>query len=408
MKESNHLPWQQPNATEAFSARCLATTEHSLQEAYLAYPWATWIDRVRRDFAPGPAFSFGKEISGMRASVCQHIWALDHLDLFKTAGITDLFWSHATKGLQRLDGIRIHPFPLYPVRCATHPPQSILLAPWQRPLLYSFQGAYASGLYLTPVRDWLLDLPPRSNALLERRIEWHYEQAVYREQLLGQEADQARHAQLAAEADAYAATLQTSCFGLCPSGSGPNSIRLWEALGYGAIPVILSDQLQLPGPAGLWESAAIFVPETQAAVAALPSQLEALAADHQRLLAMQQAGQLLWRRYGLDGFVPDVLELLRDPLAVLHTRALRRLPGVPVEIVASEPAELPLQLLRCLRQVASGEPVLIKITDQAALELLQIRWRTSLQLCSKLLGSRPWAVASLSPTLEGYGSNETP
>ena len=62
--------------------------------------------------------------------------------------------------------------------------------------------------------------------------------------------------------------------------------------------MIRSNQLQLPGPAELWEAAALMLPETQAAVAALQSQLEALAADPERLLAMQQAGQKLWHRSG--------------------------------------------------------------------------------------------------------------
>ncbi|MFZ0408989.1 MAG: exostosin family protein [Cyanobium sp.] len=219
--------------------------------------------------------------------MCQHIWALEHLELVQRAGITDLFWSHVTQGLTQIGAIRIHPFPLYPVRCATHQPTQPPLPPSQRPLLYSFQGAYSHGLYRTPVRDWLLELPSRPGAQLQRRREWHYEQAVYREQVKGQAADTARHAQLALEAYAYAATLQTSCFALCPSGSGPNSIRLWEALGYGAIPVILSDQSQLPGSAALWQAAAVLVPEAQAAVAALPEQLEALASDPQRLQSMQ-------------------------------------------------------------------------------------------------------------------------
>jgi hypothetical protein len=90
--------------------------------------------------------------------------------------------------------------------------------------------------------------------------------------------------------------MQSSVFALCPSGSGPNSIRLWEALGFGAIPVILSHTLRLPGVPQLWRQAALFVPETEAAVAALPARLEALAADPQRLQAMQAAGQQLWQR----------------------------------------------------------------------------------------------------------------
>jgi hypothetical protein len=333
-------------------------------------------------------------------TVCQHIWALEHLDLFLRAGITDLFWSHATHGLQHVDGIRIHSFPLYPVRCATHPPAEPLLPPTQRPLLYSFQGAYAPGLYLTPVRHWLLDLPPHADAQLERRSEWHYEQAVYREQVLGQSADAARYAQLTAEADAYASTLQRSCFALCPSGSGPNSIRLWEALGYGAIPVILSDQLQLPGPAQLWQNAALLVPETEAAVAALPGQLKALASDPQRLLAMQQAGQLLWRRYGLNGFVTDVVGFLQDPLFVLRSRALQRLPGEPLCIKAADPVELPLRLLRSLRDQAPGRSVLIEITDHGPHELLLLRWHGALRLCGPLLADRPAALVSLVPQLE--------
>ena len=333
------------------------------------------------------------------------MWALAHLELFQRAGITDLFWSHATQGLTQISGIRIHPFPLYPVRCSTHPPPRRLLSPAQRPLLYSFQGAYAPGLYLTPVRDWLLELPTRPDAQLERRREWHYEQTVYREQVQGQTADAVRHAQLALEADAYAATLQNSCFALCPSGSGPNSIRLWEALGYGAIPVILSDQLQLPGPTDLWQAAAVVVPETQSAVAALPEQLEALVSDHQRLETMQQAGQQLWRRYGLNDFVGDVRDFLRDPLAVLRARAKRSLPGDPVNITAASPAELPLQVRLCLRTLPSDRPLLILISDQADSELLQIRWQLALKICGKLIGMRPWSVASVSPALETMGSS---
>lgn len=86
------------------------------------------------------------------------------------------------------------------------------------------------------MRGWLLDLPPRPDAQLERRSEWLYQQEVYREQVHREVPDQARHALLAEEATAYVATLQTSCFALCRSGSGPNSIRLWESLGYGATP----------------------------------------------------------------------------------------------------------------------------------------------------------------------------
>ena len=390
------LLWQQPNATEAYAAEHL---EHV--SGYVAFPWASWIDRARRGSPPELPQLNSPSAHGPRVTVCQHIWALEHLELFQQAHITDLFWSHACQGVTQISGIRLHPFPLYPVRCATHPPTTPLLLSTQRPLLYSFQGAYAPGLYLTPVRNWLLELPPRADTRMERRQEWHYEQSVYREQVEGHSADAARHAQLSAEAAAYATTLQCSCFALCPSGSGPNSIRLWEALGYGAIPVIISDKLELPGRPELWNAAALIVPENQAAVLALPSQLEALTSDPKRLLAIQQAGQKLWRRYGLPCFVGDVVDFLHDPLVVLRARASRQLPpGEPVEVHATSPAELPLLLLRRLRDQTKQRSVLIQINDNGSRELLRLRWQAALRLCEQQLAGRAAAVVSVVPELE--------
>ena len=40
--------------------------------------------------------------------------------------------------------------------------------------------------------------------------------------------------------------MANSKFSLCPSGSGPNSIRFWESLSFGTIPVLLSDTYVLP------------------------------------------------------------------------------------------------------------------------------------------------------------------
>jgi hypothetical protein len=257
----NPLPWQRPNATEAYAAERLGRADH-----YLAFPWASWID-IARDHPPPPAPFATTPPTAPLATVGQHIEMLQHA------------------------GLRIHAFPLYPVRCATHPGGTPLE---QRRWLYSFQGVYRSNLYLTPVRQWILDLPPRGDALVASRSEWHFEQQVYREQVHGQSPDATRHAELADEAADYAAALQQSVFALCPSGSGPNSIRLWEALGYGAIPVILADTLRLPGDPALWHQAALRVPETAQAVAALPARLEELRAEPARLATMQAAGQRLW------------------------------------------------------------------------------------------------------------------
>jgi hypothetical protein len=118
----------------------------------------------------------------------------------------------------------------------------------------------------------------------------------------------------------YVQALRTSVFALCPSGAGPNSIRLWEALGFGAIPVILADTLHLPGDAELWQQAALRLPETAEAVAALPQRLAALRQEPERLAAMQAAGRQLWQRYGPHDFVADLNDFLADPDGWLHSQ----------------------------------------------------------------------------------------
>ena len=54
----------------------------------------------------------------------------------------------------------------------------------------------------------------------------------------------------------YNNILLNSRFSLCPSGTGPNSIRFWESLACGSIPILLSDTLELPYHE-LWDNAII-------------------------------------------------------------------------------------------------------------------------------------------------------
>lgn len=397
------IPWQRPNATEAYAAEQLAGAE-----GYLAYPWASWID-LARDRPPPQAPLAAGAINEPLATVGQHIEMLHHAALLRRCGVTDLFWSHATTGLHHHQGLRIHPFPLYPVRCASHPAPAGGIPLAERRWLYSFQGVYRPELYLTPVRQWILALPRRSDALLESRREWHFEQQVYREQVHGEPVDAGRHAELNAEASSYAEALQQSVFALCPSGSGPNSIRLWEALGYGAIPVIFADTLSLPGDPDLWGQAVLVVPETPEAVAALPGQLEALrsegSGDGSRLAAMQAAGQQLWQRYGLPDFVADLRQFLVEPDGFLLAASGRRLsvraPDTqPLLHSAGSASALPIELSRLLAGHPITQPLLLQINDPAPLPLLEARWRAPLQLAQRLLAGRPWALSCRSPILE--------
>jgi hypothetical protein len=313
--------WQTPARTEQWAYEQLKRLEPFTGRGFaqvIFFPWATLIDllsRNRLDQAGQLLDILSKcppKSCLVRATVCQHIWAKRLWPYFLELKITDVFWSHAVIGEDIYEGIRIHPFPLFPVRCIdgggaldVESPEPI------RQYLYSFMGAYDPGCYLTPVRRWLFELPYRHDALVIARNEWHFESLVYGEQIQGDRGDAGVKERLTQEALDYGEVLRQSVFSLCPSGSGPNTIRLWESLGFGAIPVILSDSHWLPGTAEEWADAVIRVQENQAAVAALPQMLTEIAADSGRLARMRQAGQALWIKYGLNG-PRTVLSCLTD------------------------------------------------------------------------------------------------
>jgi hypothetical protein len=312
------VDWQRPARTEEWAyERCLASLPQSPFLEVVCFPWATLIDLFRkgehdrthryiRTLRAAPP-----RATLVRATICQHISAKDMLPWFHQLKITDLFWSHATTQELELEGIRVHPFPLYPVRCADQPiemlTRGVPLA--ERSYLYSFIGAYEPGLYLSSSRQWIFELPRRPDAYVVRRRQWHYEQDVYGEQVHGAAFTAAQRREQQVFSSAYSAVIRETKFALCPSGSGPNSIRLWEALGHGAIPVILSDSHRLPGSTEQWKKAAIIVAEDACSIASLPAHLELRASHAHGLTEMQHAGAELWNRYGLTGFIHDIASL---------------------------------------------------------------------------------------------------
>jgi hypothetical protein len=311
--------WQTPVKTESWAyQRCLKDLPDTPFAQIVCFPWATLIDLLRssqtdkaRQFLTA-INSAPPRMTLIRATICQHIYMKDLIPFFKQLKITDIFWSHATHDEKVIEGMRIHPFPLYPVRCA----DVVDCAPhrfkqWShRRYLYSFIGAYEDSLYLTPVRQWLFALPQHSNAIIKRRTEWHYEQHVYGEQISGITLEATQLQQHEHFSQEYVKVLQETKFCLCPSGSGPNSIRLWEALGFGCVPVLMADTLRLPGEnQQLWQSAIMSVAELQSAIDDLPKRLSVMTIENKQFEAIT----LLWERYGLNDFIYDIRRLFEQP-----------------------------------------------------------------------------------------------
>jgi len=86
-------------------------------------------------------------------------------------------------------------------------------------------------------------------------------------------------------AKTYAQLLRRSRFILCPRGFGVSSIRLFEAMSFGRVPVIISDAWQ-PSPGIPWREFSVVIPERE--VAAIPTVLEKLESKAQPMGELAQ------------------------------------------------------------------------------------------------------------------------
>lgn len=257
--------WQFPAITEKAAYEAIVPLAQSLKFEFLAIPWATIIDGIRSN-APA-TWTLLRILNGLaaeepkpgvrRATVAQHIHADEYIEFFVACGITDLFWSHARVDTTEIQGVRIHPFPLFPAQTPDGPnPLDDIHR--KRKYLANFIGAYNPRVYLTNVRERIFDDAGKEDDLLIiKREAWHFNRVVYSEQMKGVSPDAALISQEQQQKEEYLDAIRESTFTLCPSGSGPNSIRIGEALSLASIPVILTRDLALPGEQSLWEEACI-------------------------------------------------------------------------------------------------------------------------------------------------------
>jgi hypothetical protein len=313
--------WQYPCATERQAldnhlrlvpgahidegARTLAT--------YLGLPWATYLDKAQAldDVVAGlqqrvRSLSLLAQQRGWRLqvhTVCQHIAWRDLLPAWRALGVTDLHLSHAERDPAAhpgQGGPRCHGWPLIAPNVEV-PERRIGLSlgkpSAQRRWLASFVGAQMPH-YRSDVRVRLQELArarTQGDVWVEVLTEWHFEKLVYGDQVGRHPARNAEDRQReAAATEHYNQILSDSVFALCPEGAGPNTLRLWEALAVGAIPVVMAPQWQAPElrdpSAPDWSDACLFV--TPSELPGLWDRLDATPAARRQ--AMQAAAMRLY------------------------------------------------------------------------------------------------------------------
>tara|TARA_Y100001973_G_C5155126_1_gene310284 strand:- start:657 stop:1322 length:666 start_codon:yes stop_codon:yes gene_type:complete len=159
-----------------------------------------------------------------------------------------------TKGYpHKFEGVKIDTIFLAPV--FTGKPNK------QKDILYSFVGSYGNK-HLSDIRDKIFKDKGHSNAIIIERIGWQFDLDVYQDQVLNNPISSVQQYINNEKAKFYEETLTRSRFSLCPSGTGPTSIRFLESLGSGAIPIILADTMMLPTIKEInWDDCTIKIPE---------------------------------------------------------------------------------------------------------------------------------------------------
>lgn len=232
--------WQKPVITEQQIFQ-LFYKNKNIPTNFFAFPWASLYDSQLNNNAVNNLLTY-KVQDKMCFTIIQHIHFRKYLELFKNIGITHIFTPHKQFDDIKLEdqfNIKIIALSLYPVQTNNNLTDNAIDIV-SRKYVASFIGQYED-YYLTKIRDSIFNIFPQYNdCLVKRRSQWHYRDIVFFCVETNKDFE-----------NEYKNNLQETQFSLCPSGSGPNSIRIWESMSYGCIPVILADTLVLPEIKGI-------------------------------------------------------------------------------------------------------------------------------------------------------------
>jgi len=240
--QTYNLFWQYPVITEQEFYN-----QNKQNPNYCGIPWATFIDkRVDTNTILKLVIPYVKHKNYY--TCCQHISFRKLVPLMKILGVKTVYTPHKVKGEDKINGVNIFPCPLYAVNIEDPKKNSLFkntdLILCERKYLYSFMGGVQNN-YISNIRHKIFSMKHPENTYIKNTGQWHFNNVVYsnKQNNKGELNIDQEHIN---KTNAYNKLLLDSRYSLCPSGSGPNSIRFWESLAAGSIPILLADTLELP------------------------------------------------------------------------------------------------------------------------------------------------------------------
>jgi hypothetical protein len=204
---------------------------------YIAVPWTQILNSHWLRFPGNKGRDFYlRELSRYKVTtnnnftVCQHDSYRLLIDYYKHLNITKVFsTSHdSTFNIKDID--------IIPISFAFDVNFSSTV---KKDILVSFVGSATTH----PLRQVMKDRITGDNFIY--RDSYHIDSDINKEK--------------SAEENEYKDILERSRYSLCPRGSVPSSVRFWESLSAGAIPIIISDNFTLPQ--WDWDNTILRIPE---------------------------------------------------------------------------------------------------------------------------------------------------
>ena len=256
IKHNNNLyeiscKWQEPNITELhyFNKHKESITHND--DVYIGYSWANHIDKslsLNKNI-----IEYIAKIPNKKYTICQHINWKSLINLWYSMGIDYIYVSHCEKNIN-IYYPNIRSWPLFASSVNPYTYKDNILK--DKKYFASFVGCHRND-YRSSIRLNLNNYFHRNkshNVFFELSDDWFYENNIYKNKRISSEQTLRMHR--------YNEIISQSIFSLCPEGTGPNTIRVWESMALGAIPVIYSDEWLPPQiPEISWEDFSVFIPK---------------------------------------------------------------------------------------------------------------------------------------------------
>lgn len=252
-----------PVATEYQAYCCLKNRPLASDINYIAIPWVLLINSNSIN-----KMSVHKVDGGF--TICQHIRFKEIIPMLEKMGITILFTPHVMEG-EQFGSVTVLPFPHYSVN-GIEPAE-------HKDVWYSFIGSDTHS-----TRKQLFQMEHPEGAIVKSRDIWHFASRNKAE-----------------EEKEYKDVLARSRYSLCPRGTGASTIRFWESLEAGAIPVMIGDDMMFPQPFD-WESCVVIIPIKD--MHRIPEILRAISPEKEA--SMKQKALEAFKKFSGDNFVSTI------------------------------------------------------------------------------------------------------